>query len=432
MEIIKTLSFSDRLTAINTLDSSPSFRSPRDPVFLNREIQGTEELYSYLGHALGSCTLFQDDSITLYCGVPVKYLLPENAPPWDEYLDFVICQGQDIITAVKAARAEPYQPSQEQLYQAFHASALPSELNWSILDASFLNDPACMVLPMESLISRARQASGPHVKTTLRPIPSKLLQKLNSPRIQALTVKVTGGRKAWFPTEYGRSLGILQGFRTDKNNRVRSLLCCAEENLDALQQAVSWGEQTVPPLARETPKKSSFSQRVRLVSQGLPDNAAASAALEAMARDFAETPLSEYLQDNPEGLSELQRNFPQVYTFQQAASCISQNDNGLFLNILADPIIRGADIPLADMPIRNVLWAVSILAKSKYLTWAGEMLLHDCDSSGKARNHSYRQWLQWMFSEFAKGGENTEFFHTLITRFLIEPFSLINLQSNCS
>lgn len=441
MKTLEPVSLSDRLSAASSTTVSSHHHNYWDSVYLNREIQGTEDLYSHIGHTLGNHPLFRDNSLTLFCGVPFTLLLPDNPPLMDEYLDFVICQGQDIITVIKAERPELDQPaqnqlhplfcepSQDQLHRLFCESALPSELNWSIFDSLVFTYPNQAVSPIVSLINQALHTPGPHIKTSLRPIPAKLLQELSAPHIQALTKKEAGRTKGWYPTEYGRSLGILQGFQTDKNGRVRSLLCCAEKNLDTLRQAISWGEQTLLPQTQETQRKTSLAQRISLVDQGLPDNNTAAATLEDQVLKFAQTPLTDYLQGNPEGLSELQRIFPDAHTYQQAASCISQNGNKQHLGILANPIIYGENIPFADKPIRSVLWAASNLAKSQYLTWVGKMLLHDCDSSGKARNWSYRQWLQWVNGELAKGGENTDFFRTLFNRLVAEPFSLINLQT---
>jgi len=431
MKTIEPVSFSDRLASMDRESASSSSRIVRDPVFLNREIRGTEDLYSYVGHALVSQPMFQHGPLTLYCGVPVKHLLAENSPSLDEYLDFVVCRGQDVITAVRAARRGPGQPSQEQLRQTFRAASLPSGLNWSIFDSRFLNNPDQAVSTLVSHINRALQTTSPQVKTTLRPIPSKLLQKLSSPHVQALTKKEAGSAKSWFPTEYGRSLGILQAFRAGKNGHVRSLLCCAEESLDTLWQTVSWGDHPIYPHAQGSQEKSSLSQRINLIEQGLPDNPAAAAAMEELVRNFAQTPITDLLQDDPERLAEFLSNFSGELTYQQAAAIVSQSKDEELRGILTN-LIQRSDNSLADKPILSVIQAAGSLAKSRYLIWSGEMLLHDCDPSGKARKHSYRQWLQWALRAGGKDEKYTDSYYSILYRLVIEPFSLINLQANCS
>jgi len=412
---------------------------PRDEIRLYREIsdiEETEHFYSDLGKILLKAPTFHSGALKLCCAVPVKHFLPENAPGLVEYLDLVILREQDVVMAAKVARPDIGLPSFDQLLRDFKKALLLPALPLFILDSKdFIDlngsepviDLVMLAGQIETLLIQQFPSSRPCIKMPLQQIPAELFSSLMLSRFRVLS---SGDKQNWSPTEFGRSLGILQAFQTDKDNHPRSLLCCAEENLSALQEVVSWGEKLIFPQAQEPQKKIPLFRRICQARQEIPDNNAAAALLD-MTQNFARTPLSEYLQDEPERLKSFQARF-KAATFQEAARCFEQYDELMkgfdwFLDILVRPLLQKSDIPLADKPLRSVIWASSILAKSKYLAWRGESLLHDHDIFHCMKNWSYREWLQWLI-EARDETDNIPVINSINSeiRFLIaELFSLV-------
>ena len=435
---METLSLASRLTEARAKPpKAAGLSGDQDLMEMIREIRDNEQLYAATGAALMRTPLFQSGELSLYCGVPVKYLLPEGAPSWNEYLDFVICRGQEAVMGLYLMK--PEYSSEETLLQ-FQEAGIPPEFVETFQSASF-DDPQWFAASVAApTISQSLRADGPRMESTLRPIPAKLLKKLSVPAMRVLTVRKVGGQKFWFPTEFGRSLGILQGFRTDRNHCVRPVLCCGEGDLEQLERTVSWADRSG---SFQPSEQYALSQRVGMAGRGMTT---CPSAMMDLVRRFGEMPLTEYFRNDPAGLTALKSRFPEVDSlpFQQAAlriACTSQREaaepGSSPLEILAGPLAKRKDLPLASKPVRGVLFAASLLANSRYLTWAGEVLFHDHDCFHVAENWSYRKWLQWVMmrirEEKGKSPMNTDLLHDfygILRLLIIAPFVLMEQRTS--
>lgn len=415
---MNTVSFSSRLHSLNARPAASNEKQDQGAV--NHQIEMMEYPHISIGAALMRTPMFQGNQLSLFCGVPVRYLLPEGAPPLDEFFDFVICQGKDAIKAVKLAGID--QQAFHQLLEKFRA-AFPTEFVQFFQSKSFYGSWVAKGV-IEPTIARELRPDGFRVKNTLLPVPNKLLKKLANPSVQALTKTAVEGRQYWIPTEYGRSLGLLMGFRTDQKNRVRPLICCAQDAIDGLRETAFWGEPDGPP---QISPPSSLAQRIDWAKRGM---SAQTSAMMDLVRQLAEMPLEDYLRDDQKGLAEFQQAFPNVHTYQEAANGLenSGNDSHL-LEIFAGPLMKRTDIPLADKRVRSVLMSASLLAKSRYLIWSGELLFHSYDRSNIAGNWSYRKWLQWALYTIHESQGSVDDLYHLIYRLIVQPFSLVYQQA---
>lgn len=422
---MKQISLNSRISGVpNSSISNASHNRPCSD-YINQEIQRLEHLHTSIGRALIQTPVFQGTDLVLYCGVPVQYLLPENVPPLDEFLDFVVCRGQEALLSVKLTKPDPHlsMPLMDKLQEA----DIPSDFLCVFQANSFHDDPVWFAQSvLAPTIGQRLQVILSGVKNPFIPIPAKLLKCLNEPSIMALELLHIDARKAWLPTEYGRSLGILQAFRLDKNNHVHSLLCCAQENLDDLRQTAAWREQGFSP---QVTGQTSLSQRIDLINKGMTTQPA---AMMDLVRQLSEMPLKDYLRDNPDGLSCFQRTFPDAYDFKQAAACIDRQNSNDLLMVLAKPLIKRRDIPLAKKSLRSVMLYASIMTNSRYLTWYAEKLSHIFDSSGIARNWTYQDWLDWILhkKQTSQSQEDIDYFRSVISGLIIKPFALISQQTN--
>lgn len=417
---METISFSSRLHLLNAGPAAPTPGEEQDLVSMNRQVESLEFPHICMGAALMRTPLFQGNELRLFCGVPVRYLLPEGAPSWNEFFDFVVCQGQDAVMTVKLANMD--QQVFNQLLERFR-SAFPPEFVQLFQGASLYEDWVAndVIAPT---IAQTFQPDGFRVKSVLLPVPSKLLKKLAEPSMQALTKETVGGRKYWVPTEYGRSLGLLLGFRTDQYNRVRSMICCAQDAIDGLRETVSWGEPDGPP---PVPRPGPLAQRIDLAKKGISTQ---TNVMMDLVRQLAEMPLENYFRDDPNGLAEFQRVFPDARTYQEAANSLENSeDNSELLEIFAGPLINRTDIPLADKRVRGVLLGASLLARSRYLIWNGELLFHDHDRHGIAGNWSYRKWLQWAIQTIHGSPRNVNDLYRVIYCLIVQPFFLVYQQT---
>jgi len=439
--------FADHLAAAQTKDDYSAktpydyndVLCPRDDIMLYREVLDIEEaehFYSALSNILLKAPVFRNSALTLCCAVPVKHFLPEGSPELAEYLDLVILRGQDVVMAVKVARPDLGLPSSELLLQDFKKTLLLSALPLFILNSTDFIDPGgpepdvdlvIMAGQIESLLIQQLHSKRPCVRAPLLEIPDELLSSLIFPRFGVLDLDDEWG---WFPTEFGRNLGILQGFRLNKDDCPDSLFCCAEENLDALREVLSWGERPILSQTQKPQENILLFRHICPAKQGYPDNDTAAAALLDMTQNFARTPLTEYLRDEPEKLKSFQGYF-NAATFQEAVRCFEHCDKNelmavfdWFLDVLVKPLLQRTDIPLADKPLRSVIWAASMLSRSKYLVWQGEVFLHDHDIFHHGENWSYRKWLQWLI-EARDETDDIKSINLDIKFLVIELFSLV-------
>lgn len=395
-------------------------------------------MYDRVGFSLMSAPLFQNRCLTLYCGVPVKYLLPDGHPPIQEALDFVVCRGQEALAAVILSETALTPQRITEMSDTFQKAGFPPGFLKFVQKDSSAEELFCdhgdhpdwlaqfVIAPSLGLLDNEIP-----IKSSLCPIPAKLLKALSAPSVKALAKEAQGPQKSWFPTEYGRSLGILQGFRIDKNRCIHPLLCCAKENLGLLQQTVSWGEIRPP----EPPKMPlSFSQRIDLINRGIPSDIT---AMMNQIQRFGEMPLEEYFRNDPKGLKEIRQAFPGARNYQQAAKSLEKLrcQDSYLARILAGPLVRRPDIPFAQQPLRSVLLAASFLTKSRYLVWEGEIIFHDHDFDGVARRWTYRKWMQWIFHHLDRLDSQEDadpndvcFFGEFICRLAVWPFSMIQNQ----
>ena len=427
---MKTVSFSSRLTELEHKPACSSLSSPNAP--LNDmdtlyDIHDRKDLYASMGSALSMLPAFHNDSLKLYCGVPIKSLLPEIELSHNEYLDFVICRGENAVMAVKLMRLAPEHFKQEEarLQASFLAAGLPPDFVQFFYYDDSRQDPVWYAQNIIAFnMGQCFQSDGPCVKTSLCPIPLDLLKQLSTPSLRVLAKEKVGNRKYWFPTEYSRSLGILQGFRTDKDGKVHPLLCCTKEAIDDLRQTVSWGEQDIINAG----EKSSFVQRIDTIDQGMTRNLP---VLMDMIQHFSETPLTEYFKDHPDSLGEIMSGFPGEYdNYQQLATCLAPFPDEAPLGALILPLVVKNNFPFADKPLRSVFYAASMLAHSRYLVWSADKILYDYAPCGPAekRKWTYKQWLAWAVTELRKCQEDqkrTSDLYDLIYFIAVEPFSLI-------
>lgn len=415
---METISFSSRL---HSLKARPAAKK-QDQASMNQQMECLEHPHIEMGTALMRTPLFQENQLSLYCGVPVRYLLPEGAQPWDEFFDFVVCQGEDAVMTVKLADMD--EQVFNQLLEKFWA-VFPERFVQLFQGRTFGDGDWVAKNVIAPTIARERRPDGFRVKNPILPVPNKLLKKLAGPSVQALTKETVRGRQYWLPTEYGQSLGLLVGFRTDQNGRVRSMICCGQDAIDGLKEVAFWGEpDSSPPIS----PPSSLAQRIDWAERGM---SAQTDAMMDLIRQQAEMPLEDYLRDDREGLAEFQWAFPNAHTYQEAANSLANygGDDRCFLDILAGPLIKRTDVPLADKPVRSVLMGASILAKSKYLIWSGEMLFRNHDPKHVAGNWSYRKWLRWADQTIRKSQGDEIDLYGLIYRLVAEPFSLVYQQT---
>lgn len=424
---MQTASLTDRIHLLKS--AAPASDENCDLISMNRQIMDRQTLHICIGKALMKTPLFQSEGLTVYCGVPVRYLLPEDAPVWNEFVDFVLCQGEEAVMALKLTDMdlqvlgqlqqgfqERFPPGFTQLFQSsnFHGG-----WDW------FAND---VVVPT---IAPALQAN--RMKNQLLPVSAKLLRKLTDPcrRVLVKGFNLYDNSQQWVPTEYGGSLGLLPGFRADKNGRVRQLICCARDNIDGLREVITWGEPDSPPPVKEP---GTLSRRIDMAKRGVTAHID---GMTDMVRQLAEMPLQDYFRNDPEGLKEIQKVSPMSHTYQEAASDLASlfgitgapQDYAYLLEILAAPLTDRTDIPMADKPVRSVLLGASLLAKSRYLTWSGEILLHDHDRSGGLENKPYREWIRkTLYCIRNKDQSSLGGFYNVLYLLTVQPFSLICQQ----
>lgn len=415
---MNTVSFSSRLHSLNERPAASNEKQDQEAI--NHQMEMMEYPHISIGAALMRTPLFQGTQLSLFCGVPARYLLPEGAPPLDEFFDFVICQGKDAVKAVKLAGMD--RQAFHQLLEKFRA-AFPTEFVQFFQSKSFYGSWVAKGV-IEPTIARELRPDGFRVKNTLLPVPNKLLKKLANPSVQALTKTTVEGRQYWIPTEYGRSIGLLLGFRTDQCNRVRPMICCAQDAIDGLRETASWGEPDGPPLISPP---SSLAQRIDWAKRGM---SAQTGAMMDVVRQLAEMPLENYFRDDQKGLAEFRQAFPNAHTYQEAANGLENSgDDSHLLEIFAGPLMKRTDIPLADKRVRSVLMSASLLAKSRYLIWSGELLFHDYDRKHIAGNWSYRKWLQWAVYTIHESQGSVDDLYHLIYRLVVQPFSLVYQQT---
>lgn len=415
---MKTISFSSRLHSLNA--GTAASNKKRDQASMNQQMGGVEYPHIDIGATMMRTPMFQENQLSLFCGVPVRYLLPEEVPPWDEFFDFVVCQGKDAVMTVKLAGMD--QQAFNYLLEKLRA-AFPPEFVQVFQGKAFYGDWVAndVIAPT---IAKELRPNGFRVKSPLLPVPNKLLKKLAEPSVQALTKETVGGRQYWIPTEYGRSLGLLVGFRTDQNGRVRSMICCAQDAIDGLKETAFWGEPDGPP---PISPPSSLAQRIDWAKRGM---SAQTNAMMDLVRQLAEMPLEDYLRDDQKGLAEFRRAFPNAYTYQEAANSLENSkDDSRLLEIFAGPLIKRTDIPLADKRVRSVLMGASLLAKSRYLIWSGELLFQDHDPNNIAGNWSYRKWLQWAVHTIHESQGSANDLYHLIYCLIVQPFFLVYQQT---
>lgn len=425
---MQTISFSYRLAELENTPVSSSMNSPDTPLDdmdILCDIHDKKDLYASMGFALSSLPAFHNDSLKLYCGVPAKYLLPGTDSSCNEFLDFVICRGKNAVMAMKLMELDPEHFHQEssRILASLLAAGFPSGLvEFSYYDSR--QDPAWYAQNIIAFnISQCFQSDGPYVKTSLCPIPSDLLKQLSASSLRVLVKEKVGNKKYWFPTEYGRSLGILQGFRTDKNGKVHPLLCCTKEAIDDLRQTVSWGETRE---FNDTGEKVSFTQRIDAVNQGMTRNLS---TLMDMIQRFGETPLTEYFKDHPDDLNEITCRVPGEYNnYQQLAARLAPFQNEGPLDVLIHPLITESKFPFADKPLRSVFYAASYLARNRYLTWSADKIFYVYAPHVPAKKWTYKQWLTWtvaIIKKYQGDQEKVSELYDLIYRIAVEPFSLI-------
>ena len=123
----------------------------------------------------------------------------------------------------------------------------------------------------------------------------------------------------WEPTQYGRSLGVIDGWLTADKGRPRHTFCLLPEYQGKLNAAMSWGCMRPGPPQAQLP----WEQTLERVSQGLPRSESHAVSV---VQAFGAMPLDDYMATYPIALKELrsQLQLSEGATYQEAANKLYQ------------------------------------------------------------------------------------------------------------
>ena len=265
--------------------------------------------YLYCGNiAAGNCRfsgerdlflspVFRRWHLSLLCGVPLEALEEESRNraglPERGLLDYLICREDRPIMALALGEESPDPPA------GILSLRLPHTSSADILDKT--------QTALWKFFQNGPPASAPGPRVHLRTVPQNRLEDL----AEAHLARCTFGR-GWFPTEYGKSLGLVRRWSAMEGLLSPDLVCAPE----------AWPAHIRPRLApRREEDCAGFARKIDRLDRGLSADPAYGRAIAAR---FADMPLEDYLRDCPEALDQLRRELgPAPRTYREAAVAIN-------------------------------------------------------------------------------------------------------------
>lgn len=261
--------------------------------------------------ALIRSEVFRRNNLTLHCNVPAQNLAHAVDPDdsiWNAgHIDYLVCRGPRAVLAVSLLRD----------LQTADTVDGPPQLKDGLRDPSGRKLLPCAMVSENDLLQGRTRFLLQALEQVLaasdrREFPCRIhvftneeFHRFSQPNkgLLALTSRGT------FITEYGVSYGIFR-IRTSTG---RHNFCCFPQDLKKLEEAEF--SQKI-----QIPNAVTFEERAERIRNGLP---CSTDALTEMVRGFAETPLTEYLQDFPQQLERFQAILGEQATYQDAARYIS-------------------------------------------------------------------------------------------------------------
>lgn len=176
-------------------------------------------------------------------------------------------------------------------------------------------DPKEAISRLTSILADRREIPG-LMRHRIDPIPPELHARMADLRM----IWQRDGH-LWVPTEYGRGLGVVDGYLPldGEGGYCHALFICTADR-PLLDEALAFGRQR-----RENPFRGElpWARTLERARQGLPRSDAYAAGI---ARDFAMMPLAEYMASFPNELEFLRGEFEfdSTATFQEVADCLLQ------------------------------------------------------------------------------------------------------------
>ena len=166
----------------------------------------------------------------------------------------------------------------------------------------------------------------------------------------------------WFPTAYGDSLGLLDGYMVSAAGKPCHTFVIRPDRMERLRKAMTWNQT-----CWEKPRAfMSVEERWEKLQQGLPSN---NVSAVGPVKAFGAMPLADYMASNPKEAEKLHRKFGDISTYQEAAdrvfqACQKANSAALvkhcrdLIAALIQPLLRADKLPadnLAAQPIQTLL-----------------------------------------------------------------------------
>ena len=247
----------------------------------------------------------------------------------------------------------------------------------------------------------------------------------------------------WFPTVYGDSLGLIDGYMTSAIGKPCHTFLIPPERVEGLYKAMTW-DQT----CREEPKAvMSLEQRLKQIRQGLPSN---NASAVSSVKAFGAVPLADYMALYPDEAETLRQQFGEISTYQEAADRVCQvclksdspdqasNSRDLIASLIL-PLIDSDKMPpdnraaqpaqkLMQQPFPSLLMGAAMDAGQPCLLQNTRLILNDI-FAGEADKLQTSCKALIRHSGFRE--RSIEEKCDMLFRLFVEPFALMNQSTNC-
>ena len=243
----------------------------------------------------------------------------------------------------------------------------------------------------------------------------------------------------WLPTDYGNSLGLIDGYMIQDDGQPCHTLFIPSERTEELDRARAW-----PRACREEEPQAvmPLEQRLKKARQGLPSSNAAAIEL---VRAFGAIPFADYTASYLDGAEELRAQFGEIATFQEAADKIYQfcmerhhpGDCGEYIACLIYPLVlifdgtapvNQATKPaqeLLRLPFPSLLMGAAMASGQPCLLRNTQLLLDDV-LDGNADN--LQTTCRDLIHKICDCGKDAG--TALLLRLFVEPFALLNQSLN--
>lgn len=243
---------------------------------------------------------------------------------------------------------------------------------------------------------------------------------------------------SWRPTAYGTFLGLIDGYLDAGEGEPCHMLFLLPGCESKLQETMDW----VQTHGAQDTASLTLAQRLKLVSLGLPGNAA---GVVELVRAFGSMPLADYMAPCPGTVSKLREQFGEMATYQEAAGrlyhfCLesdgSEASNEHCMDLIAELILpihneaqaNDASHPIPQpvqkllrKPFPSILLGAAMATGQPCLLWNTEDILNTVLDGDKDRPTSCLTLLQEMLWR-----ADEQKAYTVLFRLLVEPFALMD------